>query len=160
MAVSPGTEAPSLPEALSTCTRCPRVRSPRTSRSSVRATPFTSGSYVSVATSILMRRHHGQKGLPRQAEEGNETVTGCCHPSPAGETTVPDRFRHVPPGFSCTGNGTEEAASPTPCLEGAATKTAHFRKKTDESLNIRRSETTCGHPRIINPPSTKFFEKK
>ena len=39
-------------------------------------------------------------------------------------------------------------------------KTAHFRKKTDESLNIRRSETTCGHPRIINPPSTKFFEKK
>ena len=45
-------------------------------------------------------------------------------------------------------------------LEGAAAKTAHFRKKTDESLNIRRSETTCGHPRIINPPSTKFFEKK
>jgi len=65
-----------------------------------------------------------------------------------------------PPRFSCTGNGTEEAASPTPCLEGAAAKTAHFRKKTYESLNIRRSETTCGHPRIINPPSTKFFEKK
>ena len=114
MAVSPGTEAPSLPEALNTCTRCPRVRSPRTSRSSVRATPFTSGSYVSVATSILMRRHHGQKGLPRQAEEGNETVTGCCHPSPspAGETTVPDRFRHVPPAFPA--RETEQRRRPPP----------------------------------------------
>lgn len=33
-------------------------------------------------------------------------------------------------------------------------------QKADDSLNISRSEITFIHPRIINPQSTKFFEKK
>lgn len=75
IAVSPGSKEPFRSEALITCTRCPRIRRPPTRRPSVRATPFISGSYVSVTTSILMYRYHERNGFLKQDAAGNETVT-------------------------------------------------------------------------------------
>lgn len=156
IAVSPGSKEPFRSEALITCTRCPRIRRPPTRRPSVRATPFISGSYVSVTTSILMYRYHERNGFLKQDAAGNETVTNirlCPQPRQNQQPLRSNSATAFP--FSRTGTYHEPSF-----FIRTSSKTAYYCKKRNSPLNIKRSQSMRVHLRISNPQSIKFFEKK
>lgn len=163
MAVSPGTEIPSRSEALNTCTRCPLALSPLTRCPNVMATPFTSGSYVSVATSILMRRYHERENPFKQAAERNETVTGR-RPFPwhkqANNRTRPIPEERPLAPLLCSlhpQKGKTEALSAF--LFHGQRRQTHSYLKSDHSLYIKYFTNTCVLLPMIKPSSTSFFKK-
>ena len=87
-----------------------------------------------------MRRNHEPEGAFKQDAEGNETVTERPSPAPGPE---PEKRPHL------------HCLYMNPCFQHCAPL-----QKPDDSLNISLSKIIFIHPRIINPQSTKFFEKK
>lgn len=155
IAVSPGSKEPFRSEALITCTRCPRIRRPPTRRPSVRATPFISGSYVSVTTSILMYRYHERNGFLKQDAAGNETVTNirlCSQPR-----QINSRSGAIPPRPS---RFPVRVRIMSPLFYQDIFQNCVLLQKRNSPLNIKRSQSMRVHLRISNPQSIKFFEKK